>query len=100
MIVIFYYIFSIFIFQAAGEEVVREIFPEATIIRPAATFGLEDRYFNYYASLKVFPMDWVPMMNHGVGVYKYPVSVVDIAKAVIQIVVDSRTMGTTYELVG
>lgn len=45
-------------------------------------------------------MDWVPMMNHGVGVYKYPVSVVDIAKAVIQIIADSRTMGTTYELVG
>lgn len=39
-------------------------------------------------------------MGHGLKVFKYPVSVVDIAKAVVQITADHSTAGITYELVG
>ncbi|XP_003390219.1 PREDICTED: NADH dehydrogenase [ubiquinone] 1 alpha subcomplex subunit 9, mitochondrial-like [Amphimedon queenslandica] len=86
--------------KAAGEEAVREVFPDATIIRPAAIYGREDRYFNLCAKFKVFPLGRVPLMNYGHGIYKYPVSVVDVAKAVVQIIADQGTAGTTYELVG
>ena len=36
--------------QAFGEEVVRECFPSAVVMRPADVFGKEDRLLNYYAS--------------------------------------------------
>ena len=86
--------------QAQGEDAVRDAFPEAIIIRPAATFGAEDRYFNYYASLRVFPLGMVPVLDKGVGIYKYPVSVSDIASGVVNIINDPSISGATYEFVG
>ena len=50
-------------------------FPTATIIRPSDTFGHEDRFLNYYASLRVFPFGMVPMWRGGEGVEKRPVYV-------------------------
>lgn len=77
------------------------MFPDATIIRPARIFGREDRFLlNYYAKFKALPLGFVPLMGHGLKVFKYPVSVVDIAKAVVQITADHSTAGITYELVG
>lgn len=35
--------------KGQGEEVVRNIFPETTIVRPAAMFGWEDRLLNRFA---------------------------------------------------
>ncbi len=35
--------------KARGEEVVREIFPETTIVRPAPVFGFEDRLLHTLA---------------------------------------------------
>lgn len=35
--------------QAQGEDVVRSIFPEATIVRPAPLFGFEDRLLHKLA---------------------------------------------------
>jgi NADH dehydrogenase (ubiquinone) 1 alpha subcomplex subunit 9 len=37
--------------KAAGEEAVRSEFPEATIVRPGAFFGYEDRFLNNMASM-------------------------------------------------
>ena len=54
---------------------VREVFPSATIIRPACTYGHEDKLLNYYASLRVFPLGLVPVINYGLGIYKQPVAV-------------------------
>jgi NADH dehydrogenase (ubiquinone) 1 alpha subcomplex subunit 9 len=86
--------------KAEGEKAVKEVFPDATIIRPAATYGAEDRYFHYYASLRVFPLGMVPLMDMGLNIYKYPVSVSDIATAVVNIIGDKSSQGLTYELVG
>lgn len=66
---------SLLVLQAYGEEIVREVFPEATIIRPSDTFGHEDRLLNYYASLRVFPFGFVPMLDGGMKTYKRPVYV-------------------------
>lgn len=35
--------------KARGEEVVRQIFPETTIVRPAPVFGFEDRLLHRLA---------------------------------------------------
>jgi NADH dehydrogenase (ubiquinone) 1 alpha subcomplex subunit 9 len=40
-----------FIFQARGEDVVRSIFPETTIVRPAPMFGFEDRLLHKLAGV-------------------------------------------------
>ena len=61
--------------KAYGEEVVFDAFPSATIIRPSDTFGHEDRFLNYYASLRAFPFGLVPMWNGGEGVEKMPIYV-------------------------
>lgn len=63
------------LFQAEGEEVVREAFPSATIVRPADIYGYEDRFLRYYASLRVFPMGIIPLLKGGKGVYKRPIYV-------------------------
>ena len=36
--------------KAKGEEKVRAAYPEATIVRPAAMYGYEDRFLNNMAS--------------------------------------------------
>ena len=53
----------------------KEAFPGATIIRPAETFGHEDRYFNYYAKFRMVAYGTVPLSNYGLNIYKYPVYV-------------------------
>jgi NADH dehydrogenase (ubiquinone) 1 alpha subcomplex subunit 9 len=47
-------------FKAAGEEAVSDVFPGATIVRPAALFGHEDKFLNSIAN-------WphVYRLNHG-----------------------------------
>lgn len=35
--------------QAKGEEIVRSIFPETTLVRPAPMFGWEDKLLNKFA---------------------------------------------------
>jgi len=86
--------------KAFGEEMVSEAFPEATIIRPSDTYGHEDRFFNYYASLRVFPFGMIPLLDRGTETYKMPVYVGDIASAVVNILSDPTTARKTYEFVG
>ena len=37
--------------EARGEEIVRKIFPETTIVRPAPVFGFEDRLLHKLAGV-------------------------------------------------
>jgi len=49
--------------KAQGEEVVRSIFPEATIIKPTVMYGHEDYFLRYLASMTRF---WpVYVLIHG-----------------------------------
>ena len=101
---------------------VREAFPEATIVRPSNTFGPEDRFFNYYARLRAVPFGLIPVFDRGTETYKMPLyvrklscdspvpntpshlhthtQVGDIASGVVNIISDPTTTGKTYEFVG
>lgn len=84
--------------KALGEEVVRDFFPQATILRPAPIFGDEDQFLNRMADLVNFsPM--VPVI--GLGEQKIqPIFVEDVAQAIVSAVVDADAPGRIYELGG
>lgn len=84
--------------RAAGERLVRDEFPAATILRPSVMFGPEDAFFNRLAGLaRVLPV--LPLFGRGV-VRLQPVYVGDTAAAVARALVDPAAPGRTYELGG
>ncbi len=84
--------------RAAGERLVREAFPEATILRPSVMFGPEDAFFNLLADLaRVLPV--LPLFGKGT-VRLQPVYVEDTAAAVARALADPAAPGRTYELGG
>ncbi|MEQ2254897.1 39kDa subunit of ndufa9, NADH:ubiquinone oxidoreductase [Ilyodon furcidens] len=85
--------------KAVGEEVVREEFPDAVIMKPSEMFGREDRFFNHYANMRWFG-NAIPLLGLGKKTVKQPVYVVDVAKAIVNAVRDPDANGKTYTLVG
>uniref|UniRef100_A0A3Q2FII6 NADH dehydrogenase [ubiquinone] 1 alpha subcomplex subunit 9, mitochondrial n=1 Tax=Cyprinodon variegatus TaxID=28743 RepID=A0A3Q2FII6_CYPVA len=85
--------------KAVGEEVVREEFPDAIIMKPSEMFGREDRFFNYYANMRWFG-NAIPLLALGKKTVKQPVYVVDVAKAIVNAIRDPDANGKTYALVG
>ena len=84
--------------KAAGEAAVREILPEAVILRPSVVFGPEDQFFNRFASLaRLAPV--VPLIGGGVTKLQ-PVYAGDVAKAAALALDGKAAGGTTYELGG
>ena len=81
-----------------GEKLLKENFANATILRPSVIFGEEDQFFNKFAFLSNFsPM--LPLIEQGKTKFQ-PVYVVDIAKAVYNIVAYEGYDNKTYELGG
>ncbi|HWE78810.1 MAG TPA: complex I NDUFA9 subunit family protein [Pseudolabrys sp.] len=84
--------------KAAAERLVREIVPEATIMRPSIMFGPEDNFFNLFASLaRMSPV--LPLIGGGRTKFQ-PVFVGDVAQAIARAVDGDARVGTTYELGG
>ena len=81
--------------KAAGEAAVREVFPEAVILRPSLVIGPEDEFFNRFAMLARF-LPALPLVDGGRTRFQ-PVVVGDVAEAVVA-GLDRR--GGTYELGG
>lgn len=80
--------------KARGEEIVRQIFPEATIVRPAPCFGFEDRLLNRLASAaNIFTSNWMRERF-------WPVHAIDIGTALENMMHDDLTANQTYELYG
>lgn len=80
--------------KARGEEVVRSIFPETTIVRPAPMFGFEDRLLHKLAGVaNLFTSNWMQQRF-------WPVHAIDVGKALAQMVEDDNTASQTYELYG
>ena len=84
--------------KAAGEQAVREVFPEAAIARPSIVFGPEDDFFNRFATLARFSPA-LPLIGGGRTRFQ-PVHVGDVADALLRLVEDPATAGKTYELGG
>lgn len=83
--------------KAEGEKAVREIFPEATIIRPSVVFGPEDDFTNRLAALGRLPL--LPVIAPKTRFQ--PVFVEDVAKAIAQAALEpGKHAGKTYELAG
>ncbi|KAL3679982.1 hypothetical protein R1sor_022938 [Riccia sorocarpa] len=85
--------------KAEGEKVTKENFPEATVLRPGAFVGTEDRLLNKWA---VFArkMPAVPIIGDGNNKLQ-PVHVLDVASAVVAAIKDDgSSIGKTYELGG
>ncbi|HEX4857278.1 MAG TPA: complex I NDUFA9 subunit family protein [Limnobacter sp.] len=82
-----------------GEAAVKDSGLAWTILRPSVVFGREDRFLNTFASLsKLAPI--IPLA--GANARFQPVSVGDVAKAVMACVQDQTkdTLHNTYDLVG
>jgi len=87
--------------KAAGEEAVKAAYPGATIIRPATTFGSEDRYTNKFANSCVRIPRILPfIIPDGGNVNRIPVYVGDVAHALVETIKRRDTAGETYELMG
>jgi uncharacterized protein YbjT (DUF2867 family) len=81
-----------------GEQVVRQEFPGATIVRSGAMFGPGDALFGTLADLaRLLPV--LPLIGGG-HTRLAPVFVEDVAEAVASVLIDPRTVGRTYELAG
>jgi len=84
--------------KAEGEVAVREIYPDAVILRPSIVFGHEDRFFNRFAEMaQLSPV--LPLIGGGATRFQ-PVFVGDVARALTLAVSDPATAGQTYELGG
>jgi uncharacterized protein YbjT (DUF2867 family) len=84
--------------KAEGEAGLREVVPEAIILRPSIVFGPEDGFFNRFAAMaRLSPV--LPLIGGGATRFQ-PVFVGDVAKAIADAVDGKLKAGTTYELGG
>ncbi len=84
--------------KAMGEDAVREIYPDAVILRPSVVFGAEDGFFNLFASMALISPA-LPLIGGGHTRFQ-PVFVGDVAKATALAVTDPDLAGKTFELGG
>lgn len=95
--------------RAMGEALVRQAFPDATILRPSVVFGPEDGLFNTLAAIArlspVMPLfglrriDKIPFVDGGFTRFQ-PVYVGDVADAVAAVLDRPEAKGAVYELGG
>jgi uncharacterized protein YbjT (DUF2867 family) len=84
--------------KAQGEAAVRDIYPDAVVIRPSVMFGPGDGFFNKFASMALMsPV--LPLIGGGHTRFQ-PVFVSDVARAVAHAVSDEVAAGRTFELGG
>jgi NADH dehydrogenase len=84
--------------KGRGEAGIRQVLPEAVILRPSIIFGPEDGFFNKFASMSRFSPA-LPLVGGGHTKFQ-PVYVTDVAEAVARAVDGRAEKGATYELGG
>ena len=84
--------------KAAGEEAVRSVMPQATIIRPSIVFGTEDEFFNRFAFLSTL-LPVMPAFGGGTTRFQ-PVYVMDLARGIANALLDPAARGETFEIGG
>lgn len=84
--------------KAAGENAVREAFPDASLVRPALVYGPGDHFFTRFAELaRSAPA--IPLIGGGRTRFQ-PMHVDDVAEAMAKILDEPGTAGRTFELGG
>lgn len=84
--------------KGKGEAIVREISPDAIIIRPSVVFGADDDFFNKLASMAQC-LPFIPAIGGG-NTKLQPVSVTDVAEVVARSIDGSLKSGAVYEIGG
>jgi uncharacterized protein YbjT (DUF2867 family) len=83
--------------KGAGEALLRQAFPEPTILRPSLVFGAEDALFNRFAAMARL----LPFMPVICGDTRFqPVYVGDVADAIVAALSRPDAAGAVYELGG
>ena len=84
--------------KAAAEMAVRQVRPDAVIVRPSVVFGAGDDFLNKFAQLaQIAPA--LPLIGGGRTKFQ-PVHVGDVAEAIARMVERDESAGRTYELGG
>jgi NADH dehydrogenase len=84
--------------KASGEAAVKEVFPEAVIVRPSVVFGPEDDFFNRFAALaRIAPV--LPLIGGGHTKFQ-PVFVGDVSQAIVTTLGGGASASAPYELGG
>lgn len=84
--------------KAEAEAAVREVYPDAVIVRPSIVFGQEDQFFNRFAAMAAFSPA-LPLIGGGKTRFQ-PVFVGDVGKAIARALDSGEAAGQTYELGG
>ena len=84
--------------KIAGEQAVRTVFPQATILRPGVLFGPEDNFLNKFASMAALAPA-LPLVGGGDTLFE-PVYAGDVAKAIAAAIKRDDAAGRLYELGG
>jgi uncharacterized protein YbjT (DUF2867 family) len=84
--------------KAAGELAVREVFPQATIVRPSLVFGEDDHFFSRFATM-IRSSPILPLIGGGTTNFQ-PVFVDDMTAGLLELLERSDTAGKTYEFGG
>lgn len=84
--------------KAEAEAALREILPDAVILRPSIVFGPQDGFFNRFAAMALVSPA-LPLIGGGKTKFQ-PVYVKDVAEAVVRVLERPDTAGKTYELGG
>lgn len=84
--------------KAEGEVAVREVYPDAVIVRPSIVFGQDDHFFNKFAQMAQVSLV-LPLIGGGATRFQ-PVFVGDVGKALARAVTSTDSAGQTYELGG
>jgi NADH dehydrogenase len=84
--------------KAEGEQAVRAVFPQATIVRPSLTFGEDDHFFNRFAAM-IRGSPVLPLIGGGTTKFQ-PVFVGDMTAGLLELLKRSETAGKTYEFGG
>jgi len=84
--------------KAEGEQAVRAVFPEATIVRPSLVFGEGDHFFSRFATM-IRSSPVLPLIGGGTTRFQ-PVFVDDMTAGLFELLPRSDTAGKTYEFGG
>ena len=80
--------------KAEGEEAVREVFPQATTVRPSLTYGENDHFFSRFAAM-IRSSPVLPLIAGGATKFQ-PVFVDDMTSGLAELLKRPDTAGKTY----